>query len=667
MGTYSVKLVVTNCTASKDSVTQVVTVIGCVPTVTITGKSICQGTCAVLTATAASGTPPYSYVWTPNLGATAGPFTVCPNVTTVYTVTITDANNKTATDTAVVVVNPSITLTPTVTNIPCNGQINGTATASLTGGTGPFSYTWTNGQNTQTSTSLAVGPYTVNVMDSKGCVATGTAQITQPPALTGTLSSGNIKCYGVNIGSVSVASSGGTGVHVYSWSNGPTTATINNLAAGNYSVIITDANSCTLSLSANITQPPALSLTINSSTTNICAGAIINLNSFVNGGTGPYSYTWTPGPNSSAYNVSEIVAGTYNYVLNVLDNNGCPITSNVNLTFNPIPLITATSQTVCYGDKGVLTANGAETYKWMPVNYSGSSYTTTGTNNLYLTVVGTNTTTGCNSLPITATLIVNPIPVPAISASGNTGCVPLCKTFTASNTAGSLQSCSWDFGDGSFASNVINADRCYNLAGQYTVSATITDNNGCVATVTYSLEAFPFPVADFNYAPLKPIVNNSEVTFTDASHEAKIIKWDWYFMNLPKPHSNQQNPIYIYDEAGTYAIALVVTSDHGCTDTIVKTIIVGEDYGIYVPNIFSPNGDGLNDVFQPKGFGITKYELRIFNRWGEELMMTNDFGHGWDGMYKGKLSQEDTYVWKINLTNVFGKSNELSGHVTLIK
>ena len=143
-------------------------------------------------------------------------------------------------------------------------------------------------------------------------------------------------------------------------------------------------------------------------------------------------------------------------------------------------------------------------------------------------------------------------------------------------------------------------------------------------------------------------------------------KW-WYFKNLPKPHSDLQNPVYIYDEEGTYAVALIVTSDHGCIDTIVETIVVGPDYGIYVPNIFTPNDDGLNDIFQPKGFGITNYELRIFNRWGEELMFTNDFAHGWDGFYKGKLSQEDTYTWKINLTNVFGKSHELSGHVTLIK
>jgi len=303
----------------------------------------------------------------------------------------------------------------------------------------------------------------------------------------------------------------------------------------------------------------------------------------------------------------------------------------------------------------------------MPVNYAGSTYTTTGMNTLFVTVVGTNTSTGCSSVPVTATLFVNPLPVPAISESNNKGCVPLCMTFTASNSGAAIQTCSWDFGDGSFASNVINTDRCYTMAGKYKVRATVTDVNGCINFVNDSLEGFPIPIADFNFAPIKPIVNVDEVTFTDASHEANIAKWDWYFMNLPKPHSNLQNPTYNYMEPGTYAVALVVTSDHGCLDTIVKTIVVGEDYGIYVPNVFSPNGDGLNDIFQPKGFCITKYELRIFNRWGEELMFTNDFYHGWDGMYKNKLSQEDTYIWKINLTNVFGKSHELTGNVTLIK
>ncbi len=664
-GTYTVKLVLQyNCTS--DTITGTVIAISCNPMVTITGKTFCQGGCAVITATAVGGTGPYTYSWTPNLGAGAGPFTVCPSSTTVYSVTITDAANVKASDTAVVVVNPSVSVNTTVKNIPCFGQANGTATANISGGTGPFNYTWTNGQNTAVSSSLTPGGYTVSVIDSKGCSAVASASITEPPLLTGTTSSQNILCNGALTGSASVAASGGTTPYGFSWTNNQSTPSITGIGAGNYTVTVLDANGCKLVLPVVITQPNALALSIITSTSNACAGTPINGNGNVLGGVSPYSYTWSPGPNTSSAVFSETVAGNYNYVLNVTDANGCVISSNVNLTFNQIPVASATSGTICYGDKGVLVASGAETYKWSPVNYSGSTFTTTGTSNMILTVVGTNTSTGCSSFPATATLIVNPLPVPEITASMNKGCVPLCMTFTSSNSGGNITNCSWDFGDGAFASNVINTDRCFTVAGDYTVRATVTDDNGCASSVTYSVNAYPIPTADFNFSPLKPI-ENDDVIFTDATHEATIAKWDWYFMNLPKPHSNLQNPVYMYSEAGTYAVALLVTSKHGCVDTIVKTIVVGEDYGIYVPNIFSPNGDGLNDVFQPKGFGISKYELRIFNRWGEELMMTNDFGHGWDGMYKGKLSKEDTYVWKINVTNVFGKSHELTGNVTLIK
>ncbi len=558
---------------------------------------------------------------------------------------------------------PSLSLQ--TTSATCTAPGSGTAT--VTGGSNPISYTWSpSAQTTSVATNLAPGIYTVTISDAAGCIKTATANLGSQNLMTATVTPVAVLCFGGSTGSASVGVGGGSGNYGYAWSNGPTTSSIVNVGAGVYTVTVQDLNNtCSITKTVQIIQPTSLSLTINSSTTNVCAGGLINVNSAASGGTAPYSYTWNPGPNTSAYNVSEAIAGNYNYVLNVTDANGCPITSNINLTFNPIPVVSATSQTICIGQKASLTASGADTYVWNPVNATGNTYTTATTANLYLTVIGTSIAGGCSS-SATAAVIVNPLPTPVISASINKGCVPLCMTFTASNSSGAIQSCSWDFGDGSFASNVITTDRCFNMAGGYTVSAVITDANGCTSNTTFSLEAYPIPTADFNYAPIKPLVNE-DVTFTDATHEAKIAKWDWYFMNLPKPHSNYQNPIFMYSDAGTYPIALVVTSDHGCTDTIVKTIIVGEDYGIFVPNIFSPNGDGLNDVFQPKGFGITKYELRIFNRWGEELMFTNDFNHGWDGFWKGKLSKEDTYVWKINLTNVFGKSHELSGNVTLIK
>jgi len=126
----------------------------------------------------------------------------------------------------------------------------------------------------------------------------------------------------------------------------------------------------------------------------------------------------------------------------------------------------------------------------------------------------------------------------------------------------------------------------------------------------------------------------------------------------------------MYTETGTYPVALVVISDKGCSDTLVRPLVVGEDYGIYVPNAFTPNADGLNDIFQPKGFGIVKYEISIFDRWGEKVYQTKVFNEGWDGTYQGrgnKIIEEGSYTWLINLTNVFGKSYELKGHVILMK
>ncbi len=123
----------------------------------------------------------------------------------------------------------------------------------------------------------------------------------------------------------------------------------------------------------------------------------------------------------------------------------------------------------------------------------------------------------------------------------------------------------------------------------------------------------------------------------------------------------------VYTEVGAYPITLVIISDKGCSDTITKSLVVGEDYGLYIPNSFTPNGDNLNDSFYAKGFGITKFEMTIFDRLGEKIFSSNDIQEAWDGTLKGKICKEDTYVWKINLTSVYGKSKELTGHITLIK
>jgi gliding motility-associated-like protein len=269
--------------------------------------------------------------------------------------------------------------------------------------------------------------------------------------------------------------------------------------------------------------------------------------------------------------------------------------------------------------------------------------------------------------------VVNPNPTSNISLGNATGCVPTCVTFTAGSSS-SINSYNWIL-NGAGITGSVNGAYCFDEAAQYTLGLTVMDAFGCTGTVVpVTIDIYPQPVADFNHAPIKPIVNIDQyVTFTDASYNTPIVSWNWYFMNTAQYTSVEQNPTFAYTEPGTYPVVLVVKSDRGCADTLIRPLVVGEDYGLYVPNAFTPNDDGLNDIFQPKGFGIVKYELNIFDRWGEKVFSTKDFEQGWDGTMQSKkdvkygILEEGSYTWLINVTNVFGKSHELKGHVILMR
>lgn len=440
---------------------------------------------------------------------------------------------------------------------------------------------------------------------------------------------------------------------------------------GTYTLTVTAPNGCKNSDSTKVVINPLPVITMNSPI--VCLNQPINLTA--NGGVN-YSWSGPLGFTSSSQNPvipNSTMGMVGQYTVTVTDAKTCVSTSVTNVAVNPLPTPVANnSGPVCAQQTLSLSANGGTSYSWSGPNGFISTLQNPSLSNVVTNASGvyTVTVTDNNKCSASATVaaIVNALPVPNIISSANKGCAPLCVTFTATNN-GSIKTCNWKFEDGGSAENVINTNRCFGIAGDYTVSAEVTDNNGCIASTTFSLQSYPVPTADFIYAPLKPIVNE-EVNFTDATHGAEIKKYDWYFTNMAKPHSNMQNPTYIYSEAGTYAVALVVTSEYGCKDTIVKSIFVGEDYELFVPSAFTPNGDGLNDVFQPKGYGITKYELQIFDRWGEKIYATNDFTQGWNGNYQKRgdnIVEEGVYAWRITLTNVFGKSNELTGNVTVMK
>ncbi len=467
----------------------------------------------------------------------------------------------------------------------------------------------------------------------------------------------------------------------YFYSNGAQTLnttsltdSIKNLCGGNYNYTVT--TTCDTILGSFVIPGGSGALIANYTQTDISCSSLtggITITSITNG---TPNYILTEGTNTLAANfnvpyiLNGIAPGAHTYKL--YSSTGCFTIFNVNIlngtsSFNvnaPSPV-----KMSCSGDPVNLNvntnANGAVTYLWTgPGIVSGANTAIASVNQ-----PGSYTITVSQGL-CSATAVVNVLPsavgpVGQITAPSK-GCAAFCPTFSLTSTDG-VSTVSWNFGDGTSGAIGNPIQHCFTNSTNYTVTGTFTDNNGCVGKANKVIEVFPKPTADFNFSPQRPIITEPEVSFTDASYGTTIVKWDWYFTNLPKPHSNERNPKYIYTETGQYNAALIVTSNYGCTDTLIKTVIIGEDYGIFVPNAFTPNGDGSDDIFQPKGFGISKYEFVVFDRWGEKLFYSNDFNLGWDGTYKGKLSPMSVYVWKITLTDAQGKFHELSGHVTLIK
>jgi gliding motility-associated-like protein len=156
------------------------------------------------------------------------------------------------------------------------------------------------------------------------------------------------------------------------------------------------------------------------------------------------------------------------------------------------------------------------------------------------------------------------------------------------------------------------------------------------------------------------------VVFTDLS-SANTLGWFWNFGDSTT--STTQSPIHTYSGRGTFMVMLVVTGDGGCTDTAWQPIEVVPEQTLFVPNAFTPNGDGKNDEFQAVGLEIIAFTMDIYDRWGNHLFTSDRMDIGWDGTARegGEVAQQDVYVYKIVATDFTGRVEKLTGHVTLLK
>lgn len=670
-GSYTVTLITSggDCNAP-DTSAQVVHIMSASIT-SFTNVSCNGGANGSANVAATSGTSPFTYIWSPVGGNSSTATNLAAGN---YTVTVSDAVSCPVTATVTITEPSAITLTVSATPAGC-GQSNGSATVTANGGTGAFTYNWTPGNvSGNTISNLGTGTYTVTVHDANNCSATATASIVQPSPFTITITTTPATCFGGTDGSLSANVIGGTTPYTYQWSNGGTNSSVDSLlAAGTYTLYVYDANGCRDSTTMNVSEPTPVVAAASGQT--VCNGQSATLLATASGGNGaPYTYTWNTGGSGSSISVNTPFATTYSVI--AYDVKGCPSfpdTAMVNV-LPPLGLVVTSNDTTCPGQQAVLTAaasggNGNYSITWLPSNTGGNSL------NVHPNVTTTYTaivSDGCTVKPDTATgtVVVFQNPVINFNANPASGCEPVCATFAGVSTSvngNNISSYSWDFGDGSSGSG-INASHCYTNSGTYNVLLSGITQKGCRDSITKNnlIIVFPNPKADFTASAYETDEYDNTINFYDASYN-NIASWQWNFGD--GSGSTAQNPFHNFAPAGNYLVDLLVINTNGCRDSITKEIVVKPVFTFYAPNAFSPDGDGINEVFLPLGtaWDPQTFNLWVFDRWGNQIFHTTDAYMGWDGVKHGQLLQEDVYVWEVKLNDVMGTTHQYSGQVSIVR
>lgn len=412
-------------------------------------------------------------------------------------------------------------------------------------------------------------------------------------------------------------------------------------------------DSALISISVNL--PPEVSLT---NTPVTCSGAADgSATATVVDGAVPLTYLWSPGGGTDTA-ATGLSAGSY--LFTITDANGCSSSANVQID-EPTPVtVVAFDTLICNGSSAALLAqaNGGSpgyTFSWSPDGPDVAPDATAS-----YTVIATDTN-GCLSLPDTTVVTVPQVPQPVFAPDSN-GCAPLCIPFAADAVPD--LSYAWDFGDGNTANGVAPL-HCYPDPGSYSVSVTVTDTNGCSNALLRPdlMTVRPSPTAAFNPSATVTTLDRSTVQFTDQSTDAQ--SWFWQFGDAENTTSTSTSPNFRFPAVDCYTVTLTVTNAEACTDTTSREICIVDIPAVFIPNSFTPDGDGINDSFrvmiagaQPRAF-----EFTVFDRWGGVIFSTATPDFAWDGAG----TPIGTYPWKLSYQDLEVGGKEYFGHVTLVR
>lgn len=657
-GNYSVTHTDANgCSATSSPVSVTVNPLPQTPQITASGPlTFCDGGSVTLTSSAASGN-----IW--STGDNTQSITVTNSGS--FNVVVTDVNGCSATSASVsVTVNPN----PNVPVISAGGPISfcngGSVTLTSSEPSGNF---WSSGQSSNAITVTTGGTYEVTATNPFGCSATSApVTVTVNPVPSAPVISSNGGLILCSNGNVTLSSSQNTG---NTWSTGDTTSTLTVNSPGTYTVTYTSPDGCASApASVSVSQLAPLNATAFTLNDADCGLSNGSASSSATGGSGSYTYLWNSNPPQSGQTATGLPAGTYMVTVSDATNPACVASANTTIGGGSAVNITTTpdgSTSVCEGGDIPLMGIGGASYIWLkdgnpvgtgtflivsqPGSYQAIGFSGAGA-------------TGCPDTSASVIVTQIPVPVANIFPIGPTEvCYETPVTLLAQpNVFSSVQWLSYGQPTLSTGDTLVTFN-----TGEYSYIA--TNSCGSDTSAVIYVDVHTKPIADFYFNP-NPGYAGDPVSFTDQSIHAAV--WNWDFGN-GAGSSTTQNPEYIYLSPGVYNVTMIIQDDIGCADTVSKLVPVdvrGVDGEVFIPNSFTPNGDGEHDFFTVQYGGITLSSLQIFDRWGAKVFETNSPTDTWDGKnMNGNPCNPGVYYYNLTGKDSNNDKAVLKGWVMLAK
>lgn len=641
----------------------------------VTCKNLNNGSANV---NSTGGTAPYTYLWSDS-ETSQSINNLSPGI---YSVEVTDNNLCTATASVTISEPDSLLVSiASITNVLCNGNNTGSINVSVSGGTQNYNYNWSNGTTNQNLSNASAGNYTLNITDANNCTATASGTISQPTVLTVSLSSTNITCFGSNNGSITSAVNGGVAPYSYAWSNGTNLANAGNLAAGNYTLTVTDANGCSRTATSTITQPQDVVITFSNSNV-LCFGdnsgsSTVNV---VSGGTAPFSYLWNSNANNQATQTAGgLSAGSYSIL--ITDANGCTYSASTNISEPTLLTLTTTSTQITCAGLNNGTASVSPTGGTSPYSYLWNNPSATAGPQVSSLSPGTyqvNVVDGNNCLATATVEIAEPSQIVVLveTDSANcwgesTGALTIIATGGTNSTLGFSYSID---GGSTFQESNLFSNLQASIYPQIIVKDLGSSEN-CLsnlagATIFQPNLMFVAIVPEDTTLQLQESVELSLNVDASQGYDISSITSIVWTPNDGLSCSDCINPILLtYNDYTIYNATIFYDGVNGAQcNTAASTLIqVENNLNFFIPNAFTPNGDGTNDFLFVYGESLKNVNLQIYNRWGEKVFQSKNQYDGWDGTFKGNVVAPGVYTYFFEGEYLDGKKIAQKGSVSVLR